>query len=154
MMKKLLEITEIASLPKSAISQIWILQIEDLNVVSKFAVAIFYTFQEISRQRALRSGRFIVLNDSASSKMVIKMYLHFFQSFWSYLNIIEATYIWLLIGTSFASLTCNKFSLENEKITFMKMHVNWNFDLVESFPLILRSPDVLYSEKYSYVVKI
>ena len=39
------------------------------------------TFQEISRQKALRSGRFIILNDSASSKMVIQFQINVFKCF-------------------------------------------------------------------------
>ena len=54
-----------------------------MKIVLKFHVSIFYTFWEISRQKALRSGqlgssRLIVLNDSASPKMVIKLNLNFF----------------------------------------------------------------------------
>ena len=53
---------------------------KDLN---EACVSNFYTFQEISRQIVLRSGRvelgwLIVLNDSASSKMVIKMFINLF----------------------------------------------------------------------------
>ena len=37
----------------------------------KFHVTIFHAFREISRQLALRSSRFIVLNDSASSNALV-----------------------------------------------------------------------------------
>ena len=45
-----------------------------MKVVATFHILISYTFQDISRQRALwsgrvESGRFIVLNESASPKM-------------------------------------------------------------------------------------
>ena len=45
-----------------------IAQIEDVykDCVKISRPSIFYTFRKISRQIALRSGRFIVLNDSAS----------------------------------------------------------------------------------------
>ena len=61
MMKKLLKITEIVMLPKSAKFsnyeiyrfQIMVAQIKDLNeYLSKIDVPISYTFREISRQRA------------------------------------------------------------------------------------------------------
>ena len=103
MMRKLLEVTEpYAMLPKSAQfpyyqryrSKYLIAQIEDWN---EDCVAIFYTFQEISRQRALRSGRagsvwagrFIVLYDSASPKMVIKTYFNFFSISLNVLELFE-----------------------------------------------------------------
>ena len=66
MMKKLLKITEIATLSKSARfpnnqsyrSQILLAQIEYLNEdCIHIYVPIFYTFREISGQRALRSDR-------------------------------------------------------------------------------------------------
>ena len=58
-----------------------------MKIMSKFHIPIFYTFREISRQRAsllkpsksvtVGPGWFIVLNlDSSSHKMVIKMYFH------------------------------------------------------------------------------
>ena len=50
-----------------------------MKIVSKFHVYIFYTFQEIRRQRELMPGRFIVLNDLSSPKMVIKIYFNFFK---------------------------------------------------------------------------
>ena len=57
------------------------------------------------------SCQFMVLNVSASSKMILNFFFNFFRffsKFWSCLNDVEATYsIWLLIGTSFASLTRN-----------------------------------------------
>ena len=68
---------------RSCRSQILIGQTEDFN---EDCVKISRTFREISHQRAsqsspARSGRFIVLNDSASPKKVIKLYLHFFRFF-------------------------------------------------------------------------
>ena len=50
-----------------------------MKILSKFHVSIIYTFEEISNQIALRSGRVIVSIDSASRKMVIKMYSNFFR---------------------------------------------------------------------------
>ena len=90
--------------------------------MSKFHVSIFYTFREMNRQRALRSGRvglvlvglgrvglgwvgsgrFIILNDLAAPKKVIKMYLNFFlflKTFYRSLNVDEVTHIMLLIGS-------------------------------------------------------
>ena len=54
--------------------------------VHSFQVPISYTFREMRCQRAMWSGRagsdrFIVLNDSASPKMVIKIYLNIFRFF-------------------------------------------------------------------------
>ena len=46
--------------------------------MSKFHVSVFYIFQEKIRQRA---HRFIVLNDSSSPKMVIKLYFNFLRFF-------------------------------------------------------------------------
>ena len=65
-MKKLLKVTEIAALPKSAYlpnyriyrSHILIAQIEDLiDDCVIFHVPIFITFRELCRQRTLRSSR-------------------------------------------------------------------------------------------------
>ena len=53
------------------------MKMTSMKIVSKYDVSnpIFYTFQEINHQKAaVGPGRFIVLNDSASPKMVI----HFF----------------------------------------------------------------------------
>ena len=64
------------------ISQILILQIEDMNEdCFKIARPYLHTFREIRRQRALRSGPFIFLNDSASPKMVKKVYFNCFRFF-------------------------------------------------------------------------
>ena len=63
------------------------------GLLCKVGSAISYTFQEISRQRALRPGRFMALNDLANSKIVIKMYFIFSQSFSSCLNDVEVTHI-------------------------------------------------------------
>ena len=62
--------------------------IKDLNV-DRVKIS-----REISRQRASRfgrvgSGRLIILYDSASPKMVIKMYLHFFDFFLKVLELFE-----------------------------------------------------------------
>ena len=52
---------------------------------------------------------FIVLNYSARPKMVIKIYFIFFLFFKGFRAVwYRATHIWLLIGTSFASLTRNQ----------------------------------------------
>ena len=68
----------------------------------------YILFREIRRQKTLRSGQFYLLNDSASLKMIMKVYFNFlfkvlelFDCRWDDLQ----SYIWLLIGTSFASLT-------------------------------------------------
>ena len=70
----------------------------------KCHIFIFYTFCEISRQRELLlgqaglgrigsgwpgPGRFLVLNDPASPKTVLKMYLHFFIFFLKVLELLE-----------------------------------------------------------------
>ena len=60
-----------------------------MKVVLKFHASIFHTCREISRQRALRSGTFIVLSNSASLKMVIKLYFNFFRFFLKVLEPIE-----------------------------------------------------------------
>ena len=57
-----------------------------MKVVWKFHANNLYAFREICRQRPLRSvqvgsGQFIVLNNSASPKMVMKMYFNFFRFF-------------------------------------------------------------------------
>ena len=62
--------------------------------------------------RAGRAGsdKFTVLNDSASPKMIMKIYFSFsdfFKRFGSCLNAVEATYKWLLMGASFVSFTRN-----------------------------------------------
>ena len=54
--------------------------------MAEFHVSIFYAFREINHQIALKSGevgsgRFIVLQDSAGPKIVIKIYLHLFYIF-------------------------------------------------------------------------
>ena len=65
-----------------------------MKIVSKFHVPIFYAFREISRQIALRSGwarsgRFIVLNDSASPKMVIEICFKFFRLFFYIFRVVR-----------------------------------------------------------------
>ena len=52
-----------------------------MKIVSKFHVRIFDTFREISRQRASRSGEFIVLNDLAGPKEPIQIYFDFYYIF-------------------------------------------------------------------------
>ena len=81
MMKKLLKITEIATLPKSASFpnyqryqyQIFMAQTKDLyeDCVKIFRSYLFY-FPRNKPSKSVngRLGRFIVLNDSASPKMV------------------------------------------------------------------------------------
>ena len=51
----------------------WIVSLWSINSFEFwiFHVPICYDFREISRQKMLRLGRFIILNDSASPKMVI-----------------------------------------------------------------------------------
>ena len=78
MMKKLMKISEIATLLKSAASkllnisiQILIAHIEDLNEdCVKISGSYFYTFRKVSRQRALRSSQSIVLNDLKVSELI------------------------------------------------------------------------------------
>ena len=71
----------------------------------------FYNLCEISHQRTLRSrrvglGRLIVLNDSASPQMVLKINSNFLWFFCNGFRVVwMSSHIWLLIGTSFASLT-------------------------------------------------
>ena len=64
--------------------------IEQIEVWNETFVKIqcpyLLSFREISRLKALqssrvRSGRFNVLNDSASAKIVLKIYFHFFPIF-------------------------------------------------------------------------
>ena len=69
-----------------------------MKIESKFYDPIFYTIREISRQRASRSGNFSI---SIFSDF-------FFQRFQSCLNVVEATFLCLLLGTSFNSFKCNK----------------------------------------------
>ena len=72
-----------------------------MKVVSKFQVSIFYTFLEVSHKRTSWSGRYgsgraIILNDSTSPKMVIKIYFNFFNFFSRFLscfNVIKVTHI-------------------------------------------------------------
>ena len=88
-----------------------------MKIVSKFHSPIFYTFREISHQRAIRSGRASSYRAGSLfwmiqlllewSKNFISILSDYFQRFWSCLNFDEATHIWLLRGTSFASLTRN-----------------------------------------------
>ena len=65
-----------------------------MKIVFKFHAPILYSSREISRQIALRSGRvgsnqFIISNDSASSIMIIKIYLNFFRFFSKVLELFE-----------------------------------------------------------------
>ena len=48
------------------------------------------------------------LNDSYRSKMIMKFFFKFFHRFHICLNVVEVTYIWLIIGTSFTSLNRNQ----------------------------------------------
>ena len=60
-----------------------------MKIVSKFRVSIFYTFPEISRQKASRLGLIgsgsvelvHCLSDSITPKMIIKMYFNFLRFF-------------------------------------------------------------------------
>ena len=119
MIRKLIRIVEIASKPKSVYfpnNQIYLSQIilhklrTGMKIVSKFHVSIFNTFREKGRQRALRLGRFIFLNDLASLKWSWKLISNF-SDFFKVLELVEwlPTYMWLLIGISYAPLTRNKF---------------------------------------------
>ena len=83
------------------------------NHHKKIYVPISYTFQEISRQRPLQSGR------ASSSFLTIQLVLRwswkcisifpdFFKDFRAPWLLSRRPYIRLLIGTSFTSLTCNK----------------------------------------------
>ena len=71
----------------------------EMKIVSKFQLSIFHTFQEISRKTALLtdrvgaghigSDRFIILNDSARPKIVIKTYIYIFSDFVQVLELFE-----------------------------------------------------------------
>ena len=81
--------------------------------MSKFYFLIFYTFQEIGRQIALRSDRvgsgwFIVL--IYSDQMVIILYFNFFRFFKKGFRAVWKSTRRLLIGISLASLTHNQYS--------------------------------------------
>ena len=79
---------------------------------------------------------FIVFNDSAGPKMFIKMYLNFsdFFTFQSCLNVIEATHIWLIIGTLFVSLTRNFLSF---KALFRHILNILNYKSLKTVPFFL-----------------
>jgi len=89
MMKKLMTITEIITLLKSAWFpnhrkyrlQILTAQIEDLNedcVKISRSYLLYFPRDKPSKSVTDRPDRFIILNDRASPEMVIKIYLHFF----------------------------------------------------------------------------
>ena len=91
-MKKQLQITEIATLPKSAYfpnyqryrSQILISQIEDLNedcFKTPCSYLLYFPRNKPYKNVIVGSGRFIVLHDSASPKIVIKMFFKIFELF-------------------------------------------------------------------------
>ena len=120
MMKKLLKITEIATVPKTAQFpsyqryrfQILIAQIEDWNKdcikVSRLCLLQF-PINKPSKRVTVRSGPPV----NRLNKF-IHTWSDFFKRFYSYL---ERPILWLIIGTSFTSLT-RKYSLFVNK--------NWN----------------------------
>ena len=84
MRKTLLKITEIARLPKSVyqtyLSQIFIAQIGDMYedcVKMSRPYLSYFPKNKPWNSVTIGPGRFIVLNDSASPKMVIQIYLNF-----------------------------------------------------------------------------
>ena len=103
MMKELLKINEIATLPKS----IWLLNYERYR--SWILIAQIEDFKEgcvknsrlYSRNKPLKNvmvgpDLFILLNDSAIPKMIIEIYFNFFRFFLkglSCLNVVEATHM-------------------------------------------------------------
>ena len=91
-MKKLLKITVVATLMKSALftnheryrSQTMIAQIETLNedcVNILRPYLLYFPKNKPSQSVMVGRGRFIVLYDSASPEIVIKMYLNCFPFF-------------------------------------------------------------------------
>ena len=99
----------------------------------KFQFSIFYTFQEIRRQRALLwgrvgsirfgSGQFIVLNDSASLRMVIRLDFNFFRFFKR-----SYQYIWLLIWTSLTrNQKCLTYLLLNLYRVYQLYFLKWKY---------------------------
>ena len=98
-----------------------------MKVVSKFSVSIFYTFREISRLRALRSGR------ASSSFWMIQLDLNslskFISIFFKGFRVVlmparRPIYAWLLIGTSKASLTRNYSQKLSCPPVFMKIWIS------------------------------
>ena len=101
MMKNLLKITEIAALRKSAQfqnyqrcrSQILIAQIEDLNencvIISRLFYLLYFPRNRPSKSVTIGPCRFIILNDSASPKMVINIYLKNYRCFSKVLELFE-----------------------------------------------------------------
>ena len=84
------------------------------------------------------SGRSIVLNDLASPKMIMNMYFNFFRFFNVVcLNVVEATNIWLIIGTLFASLTRNDQAYRSREACSSQHH--WRLiEAPPTFPETLR----------------
>ena len=97
-MKILLKSTEIVKLPKSTSFpnyqryeiQTLIAQIENFNkyYVKMSHNYLFYFLRNMPSKNVM-VGRFIVLNDSASSEMVIQIYFHFFRYFLKVLELFE-----------------------------------------------------------------
>ena len=112
----------------SKLSNIWILNFSNTNwrlqwrLCQNFTSLYFYTFSRNKQSMSVTVGSrcFIILNYSGSLKMVMKMYFIFFlykkvldflKRFYSSLNVINMTHIWLIKGTSIASLTYNYYSI-------------------------------------------
>ena len=81
---------------------------------------LYFLRNNSSKSVTVGLGRFIVLNDSASPKIVLKMYFNFSDIFLKvliYFNDVEATHKWLLIKNSFSSLIRN--NVRNKMFKFI-----------------------------------
>ena len=100
----------------------------------------FYTFREISRQRALRSGMFglgwfIDKNDSASPKIVIKMYFNFFLLFLKVSELVECRrdYPYMTANKNFSRFCslviirklCHKFNDPRNSRSKVQINIFW-----------------------------
>ena len=96
--KKLLKMTKIATLPKNAkFSNYQRYRISNFDATNwrlkwiNILISYFLYFPRNKKLKSVtvRSGRIIVLNNSASPKMAIKMYFNFFNSFLKVLELFE-----------------------------------------------------------------
>ena len=85
---------------------------------------------QISRIFFLLLNPFKWFSLSNGHENLFQFFATFFQRFWSWLNVIEATHVWLWIGTSFTSLTRNYTKLE------MNICLHINFGKVHIIPII------------------
>ena len=119
-----------------------------LKIGSKFHFLIFYTFRELCRQKALwlgsvRSGPFIVLNDSASPKIIFL--LIFFKRFRPF-ECRRGDHIWLLIGTSFTSRT-------RYIISYTYSYILYIYD-IKRYIIIIVNTFVIECNQFKMVFKI